>query len=251
MKYTHLLTFLLLCFLHASGQNIPSDSLILSKIYGSADPLGKTYSRELEEDEKAFARFDKVVYRVVYKQELELEEQRIILVIIEAPNFGQHGHQLGYLEFYFLKEKEGGLEIVASILSDGEVPIGDDGGFKILDIGPDKKALISIFESTGNQHYEKTSGISLLSLGELRHLLTINSEYDNSLWKIPDSEDEPCEARSFEEQYEVMENESEWYDIRVHRTEYGFTEGCEERFLKSESEKVYSYIDGEYRVRED
>lgn len=240
-----LIALILLSYIDSFGQEIPPDSLILKKIYGKTDKGGKTYScKYIGEDIYSYQ--DSVVYRIVFKSKINLNNSNYILAILEAPYGTQHGHQFGYQDLYFLKTVRGKAELVDSIKSEWVDPIGDESVFEIIDIGKNKKALISKFQSTGNHHFENTKSIKLLDLNKLTYLLSIYAEYDNSAWKIPESENDDCEAERYIETFEIYNNNSDWYDIKVHRTEYAFTKGCKDNFITIESDKEYKYINGKY-----
>jgi len=236
----------ILSYLNSYSQDIPSDSLILKTIFGKTDKAGKTFSCKYSGDEAIFSYQDSVVYRTVFKSKVNLDNQNLILAIIEAPYGTQNGHQFGYRDIYFLKSQEGKLELVDSVKSDGITPIGDKSAFEVVDIGRNKKALISTFQSTGNQHFENTKNILLLELNNLTYLFSIYAEYDNSSSKPTETENDSCQAERFEETYEIIKTDSEWYNIKVHRKTYGFTKGCKERYITQDSDKEYSYRDGKY-----
>jgi hypothetical protein len=240
-----LITLLLLSYIDSFGQELPSDSYILKKIYGKTDKGGRTYSCKYT-GEDIYSYQDSVVYRIVFKNKINLNNKNLILAILEAPYGTQHGHQFGYQDLYFLTTDGSTAELVDSIKSDGVGPLGDASIYEIVDIGKNKKALISTFQSTGNHHYENTKSIQLLELDKLTFLLSIDAEYDNSAWKIPESENDDCEAERYKETFEIFNNNSEWYDIKVHRTEYGFTKGCKDSFITLESDKQFKYLNGKY-----
>jgi hypothetical protein len=241
-----LIALILLSYIDSFGQEITSDTYILKKIYGTTDKEGKTYSCKYKGDEEIYSYQDSVVYRIVFKTKINLNNNNLILAILEAPYGTQHGHQPGYQDLYFLKVAGGKAELVDSIKSDGIGPIGDTSIYDIVDIGKNKKALISTFQSTGNHHFENTKSIQLLELNQLTYLLSINAEYDNSAWKITESEDDDCHAERYLETFEILNNNSEWYNIRVHRIEFGFTKGCKDSFITLESDKEYKYMNGKY-----
>ncbi len=243
-----LIALILLRFLDSFGQEMPSDSYILKKIYGTTDNGGKTYSCKYKGDEDIYSYQDSVVYRIVFKSKINLNNSNYILAILEAPYGTQHGHQFGYQDLYFFKTVGDNAILVDSIKSEGVGPIGEASTFEVVDIGKNKKALITTFQSTGNNHFENTKSIQLLELNKLTYLRSINTEYDNSGWKIPESENDDCEAERYLETFEIFDNNSEWYDLKVHRIEYGFTKGCKDSFISLESDKEYKYIDGKYIV---
>jgi len=228
------------------SQNLPSDSIVLKKIYGKFENDGKSFKHKLNEEELNFSNKDSICYRIVFKERTCINKRNLILTILEANNSFQHGHQFGYRDYYFIEQFENRIEIIDSIISYDEIPIGDKSNFEIADIGKQKKVLISNFQSTGNDHFEKKLNLYLLEIGKITFLLTIHSEYDNSTWNTPDLENEICEAQKYQENFEIEKNDTDWFNIRIHRTDYKFTNGCKESFIMSEFDKVYSYVNGQY-----
>ena len=235
--------------LHSFCQELPADSLILKCIFGKTDKDGKTYTCPYDGNENIYSYEKSLVYRISFKTAVTLDNKDLILTIAEAPYGTQHGHQFGIWNIYFFKSSANGLVLVDSIKSDGPEPIGDKSEFEIVDIGKNRKAIIFTFQSTGNQHFENTKYVDLLTIHQLKYLMTINSEYDNSVWKMPDSDTAKCSAEKFRESFEILKSDKEWYDIRVHRVDYKFTAGCQNSVIASESEKVYVYTDGKYTER--
>lgn len=244
MKYI-LFALLSLSYIDSFSQNIPSDSTILQNIFGKTAKGGNTFSRD-SVDLEIYSYQDSVVYSVVFKSEVNLDNNNLILVVVVAPYGTQHGHQFGYQDLYFLKVVEGKIDIVDSIKSERVGPIGDQSVFEIVDIGKNKKAIISTFQSTGNQHFENTKHIQLLELNKLTYLFSINAEYDNSCCKTAETDTDSCEAERYEETYEIVKSDLEWYDIKVHHIDFGFTNGCKDSFVKSETDKEYIYIEEKY-----
>ena len=246
MKNTFLLLFLMTC-LNSFAQELPADSIILKKVFGETDKGGITYSRpfDKERNEGICTYEECIVWKIAFKQQVYLQNKNLLLVIIEADDLTQHGHQFGYRDIYFFKQTNNKLELIDSIITDQENPLGDNREFEIIDIGKNRIALVDRFASTGNQHAEDNKGIYLLEIGKLTFLLSVNC-YSNEAWKITDSEDDECEASAYDEKYEIIKNEKEWYDIIIHHTDYGFTKGCKEKYIKFQKDKVFSYTDGKY-----
>lgn len=239
-----LIILLLLSYFVSFAQEIPSDSLIIKTIYGKTDINGNSYTCEYLGKDMVYSYEDSLVFRVVFKSKVNLNNTDYILAILRAPYGTHHGHQFGYKDLYFLKTIQGKLELVDSIKSEFGL-IGDDSKFDIIDIGKNKKALVSKFCSTGNQHYFYSESINLLNLNQLKHLLLVKN-YSNLAWNLPDSENDDCNAQSYVETFEIINNNSDWYDIKVHRIEYGYTKGCKDEFITLETYKTYKYINGEY-----
>ncbi len=228
---------------YSQAQILPSDSLILSKIYGKVDSGKNSYSRAFRGYEGDFTYKKCISYSVVFKQNVELDSGRVLLVIIEAPNSTQTGHQFGYRDFYFFDQT---LSCIDSVLSDSEIPIGDNTAFEIIDIGLHKKALVSNFQSTGNRHFEHTKYLQSLEIGSVTDLFWVDIEYDNSAWEAPEDEHEQCIAQTNENSYEIIKSTKEWFDIKVHCIEYAYSKGCLKRYVKSTSDKNFVYENGEY-----
>lgn len=228
------------------SQDIPSDSIILRKIFGMTDIGGKTVSFKYLGDENIASYQDSVVYKIVFKSTINLKSNKLILAIVEAPYGTLNGHQFGFQNFYFFKLIKGKAEIVDSIKSDGVIPIGDASVFEIVDIGKGKKAIVSTFQSTGNHHFESTQSLSLLELNQLTYLFAVNTEYDNSCCIFTETDNDSCEAERYEEVYEIVKSKSLWYNIKVYHKDFRFTKDCQENFVKSESVKEYIYFEGKY-----
>jgi len=225
------------------SQEFPSDSIILKEVFGATDKGGKTFSSKYKGDENVPSYQDRVVYRIVFKSNYG---NNLILAIVEAPYGTQEGHQFGYQDLYFIKLVGGKVELANSIKSGGLGPIGDESVFEIVDIGKDKKALVSTFQSTGNHHFERTKSMRLLESNKLKYLFSVHAEYSNACCKTTQTENESCEAISYEETYEIVKSNSDWFDIKVHHKDFRFTKGCKESYLSLESDKVYVYNGGNY-----
>lgn len=243
MKYPALLTALIVS-INCYSQDIPSDSIIFCKVFGKTDKCGITYSCKYD-GESVFG-YDDVVYRVGFVKKVKIDNKDLILTILEAPYGLQHGHQLGYQNIYFLKSLPNDFVILDSIKSEGLIPIGDERDYEIVNIGKNRQALIFTFQSSGNSHFEKTKIINLLELNKITELFTINLEYDNSEWNVPDSESDDCKAERYEESYYIIPNEKDWHDIKIHPIDYKFSKGCQDYFISSEKDMVYTFFNGKY-----
>jgi hypothetical protein len=244
MKYIFFV-LILLSQMDSFGQKLPSDSSILGKIFLNTDKGGKTYSCQYS-GEETYSYQDILVYKIVFKTKVFLNNNSLILAIIEAPYGNQHGHQLGYRDLYFFKVVGEKIVLIDSIISDGLIPIGDESIFDIKDIGLNKKALISTFQSTGNQHFENTKIIDLLELNKLTYLFSISSEYDNSSWVITENENDSCRAERFEEVYEIVKTNTEWYNIKVNHKDFRYTNGCKEYYMTIDTNNEYMYFNKQY-----
>ena len=233
MRLLSVITFCLLA-IKAFSQSVPDDAWLLKRIYGKVDKNEKTFARPFREGEGDHSYHKNVTYSVVFKQETDLENQKIWVVIVEAPNSNQHGHSLGYMDLYFFKNTSKGFVLIDSLVSESEEPLGDISDYSIIDIGKGKKALISTFQSTGNHHLENTKTVCHLGIGTLTYLFTIDTEYDNSAWKIPQNETDDCEAEKYTETFEVVKSEKRWFDVKVTHTDFQFTKGCKEEKISAQ-----------------
>lgn len=234
--------------LFSVSQELPTDSLILSKIFGEVDYGGKSYTCEYKGNEISYAYEDSVVYSVTYKGKVKIDNEDLLFTLLEAPYGNQHGHQQGFSDVYYFKVDGREIELFDSIKS-GVIPLGYDRGCDMVNIGNGKTGVIFTFQSDGNGHIETTKGLCLLGLNELTYLLSIDIEYDNTISRGVNSETDSCEAERYHESFEIVESHKEWYDIKVHRANYRFTKGCKERYLHSENDKVYTYSDGKYIIK--
>lgn len=240
-----LLFVLVTVLFNSYGQDLPSDRMILKKIYGKADMGNNTYTRPLQEGEETVI-YDSITFRVAYKTKVNLKNKDIFFVATKAVTGGLYGHDWGYEDFYFFEQIEDDLTLIDSIVSESCNLIGDFDNYSIIEIGANKKALILSFQSSGNRHLECRKGFFLLDIGKLTFLLGIDIEYDNSAWKIPENENDDCEATKYKKEYEIIKSNKEWYDIKFHHTEYGFKKGCKNEYIIQEEDLLYIYKDGEY-----
>jgi hypothetical protein len=237
----------LLVTMQAFSQPVPTDAWLLKRIYGKSDNNNKTFTRPFREGEGDHSYKDSVTYSIVFKQETELGNQKVWVVIVEAPNSSQHGHRLGYMDLYFFKNTPLGFELIDSLVSESESPLGDISDYSIIEIGKGKKALISTFQSTGNQHLENTKTVCHLEIGALTYLFNIYTEYDNSAWKIPLAETDDCAAEKYTETFEVIQSEKSWSDVKVTHTNYQFTKGCKDEKISEAREFTLVYDGKKYQ----
>lgn len=234
---------------HAFCQDIPSDSLILGKIFGKTDRGGKTYSCGYKGYPIPYAYEDTVEYRITFKGKVNIDNEELILSLVEAP-YGNHcGHKFGFSHIYYFKVHEKGIELFDSIKSDGRIFIGHYRRADLLKVGKNRMAIKLTIQGSGNGHMYTSDYLYLFDLNKLTHLITINIEYNNNISRGANSETDSCEVKWYEESFEIIPNDREWYDIKVKRTDYEFTKGCQERYIGSEDEKVYIYQNGEYTAK--
>lgn len=244
-----LLFCLLLHFYKSPGQTVPPDHVILKKIYGKVDKSNNSYTRPGSEEQDGEGRYNPITYKVAYSAIVHLRNSDILFIITKAETAMLHGHVMGYEDYYFFKQKGNDYSLIGSVKSDSDNFIGDENDYTIIEIGKGKKALISTFLSTGNHHLEVDKNFYLLDIGKLTPLLTLDLEYSNEGWKVPENATDDCEAEKFEDTFEIVKSNNEWYDIKVHHVEYGFTKGCEESYVAKETDLIYRYKNDKYIER--
>jgi len=227
-----------------------SDSAILMRLYGSTDKNNVTYTRPIQEGEREFSAKDSITFRIAFSNTIHLAHQDYLFVITEAPNSYQQGCAFGYRNFYFFSEKTTGLVLIDSIVQEGEMPLGDVSEFNMVDIGKDKKALVTTFQNS-HGYFTNTKSLFYVTLGKLTPLLSVNIEYNNADWKIPETENNKCTAEKSSGTFEIIQDEKDWYDIKVTETEYGFTKGCQETYVKKVTAFIYRYNGQEYIEKKD
>lgn len=242
------LLFISVLFLYQLGfsqDELPTNNLLLSKIFESSIK-DSTYTRAATENEmETFDDRDSLTYQVVFKEIIRLNHEKYLIVIIQAEYGSQHGHQFGNTGIYFFQSNENDLFVTDSIVVNME-PIGISGEFDICKIGLKNQALMWTFESSGNQHYEKNISFHLLEPGKLTHLFTVDSEYSNIANVSSGNKDEPCEGFESEETYAIRTSDAEWFDVIVERREFEFENGCLERFQSKKFIKKLSFKNGRY-----
>lgn len=219
--------------------------MILKLIYGKTDITGVSYTRPHRGGEDEFSTSDSITFSIAFQAIVHIENKPFLLVITEAPDSYQQGSSYGYKAFYFFKENEKGFSIVDSIVSDEQEPLGNVSNYQIVDIGKNKEALVSTFQNS-HGYFTQVESLYYITLGALTHLVSITDEYDNSDWNTPETEDDECNAEKSSGSFEIIRDNKDWYDIKVNETEYGFTKGCQESYVKKETESVYSYNGQEY-----
>ncbi len=241
-----LLQIVFLAFGQAWAQQVPPDSVVLKCIFGRLEKDKASASRMMLNASDELERF---TFKIVYKKKVRLGGDEFLFVVTEAPGRYLHGHQLGYTANYFLRTGRERWLVTDSIISDGELPLGDDTEYDIVQIGKNKMALLSTFQSTGNEHFEKTLAINLLEKGRITRLFSIDSEYDNAMWKMDEKNATKCTASKFSNTFEVIQSDKEWYDIKSHRIKYGFKKDCSESFVETESDTYYVHQNGRYAAK--
>lgn len=179
-----------------------------------------------------------------------MNEQEILIVICDATCFMLHGHIFGFRNKYFIKRNSNDFIVVKRYEVEEPNPIGDTPEMQIIWIGKSKSALISPFNSTGNQHYERNITFSLITFEGFKELINIPMDYSNEAWidtNIPEQED--CKIRSHMSTFKVIESDKEWFDINVDKTIDKYSKGCTDRTEIKES-SIYRFIDNKYKLIE-
>ncbi|GEM_PF-7053172 len=242
------LVTILLFISSAIGLSQTTDSAILTTLFGSVDDSGTSFIRKLNSDEKEYSDDEKITFNIVFKKDFKLDNQDVVIVAVKAVCGYEMGYNIGYSNLYFLNNNNGKLSLLCSIITPEVGPIQDAGGFTIVDIGGGHKALVSYIESTGNGHYEKTTYITHIRKEALSGILSIYSEYDNSMW-VAGGSDEECTAEMHQATYEFLKGVSEINDIKITRIDFGFYKGCKRKYKKSETIELYEFKDGQYKLK--
>ncbi|MEQ8530850.1 MAG: hypothetical protein RIB86_03315 [Imperialibacter sp.] len=229
----------------AQAFTIPEDSLVRIAIKESLQKKGISLSCLAPlADEPA-----KIEMNIAFKDTITLGKQVYVLVISVTKTGGLHGHVFGCVNYFFLKDVNNRWEVTAEIFYQESSPIGDDPSYQIVNIGKNRKALLSVFQSTGNSHFEKKTFVQEITLERLTPLLTVDSEYDNSAWRTSEEKGKECEAVRIIQEFEIVKSDQAWYDIMVKESRYGFQKDCETTFLIEATDIVYVYSEGEYVLK--
>lgn len=229
----------------ARALTIPEDSVVRIAVQESLQKKGISLSCMAPlADEPA-----KIEMSIAFKDTITLDKQVYVLAISSTKTGSLHGHVLGCVNYFFLKDVNNRWEVTSGIVSQKSSPIGDDPSYQIVNIGKNRKALLSVFQSTGNSHFEKKTFVQEITLEKLTPLLTIDSEYDNSAWKTSEEGGKDCEAVRITQEFEIIKSDQAWYDVMVKESRYGFQKDCETTFLIEATDIVYVYREGEYVLK--
>ena len=246
MRFVFLAVILFTC--NFIGQSQTTDSAILTTLFGSVDDSSTSFTRKLNSEEKEYSDDEEITFNIIFKKDFKLDNQDVVIVAVKAVCGYEMGYNIGYSDLYFLNNSNGKLSLLSSFKAREVGPIQDVGGFEIIDIGGGHKALVSYIESTGNGHYEKTTYIRHIQKEALYGILSIYSEYDNSMW-VAGGSDEECTAEMHQATYELLKGSSEINDIKVTRIDFGFYKGCKRKYKKSETVELYEFKDGQYKLK--
>ncbi len=218
-------------------------------MYGRCDKARKLYVRPLSDTESMYTYTDSMRYAVVYKKEVKIGGKSYLLNIAEARNSNLHGHQLGFTDFCFLKKNGTKWETASLIVSKEEMPVGDIREYDVVEIGLNKQALVSTFQSTGNNHFERNITLSSLTLSAMPFLLQVDLEYSNEGFIAEGDTTVECEIRESSCEYEILKSAKEWFDVKVHKTVYTYNKGCFDRYVLSEEDILYIHDGKKYVQR--
>ena len=248
MKLVLAVIFILLAG-SSNCQDLPSDSLILKTIFGKVEKVKGDFMfvRSFKEGEDYNSYPNDIRYSVVFKERVHLKGQDIIFIVAGAPLFTLMGDHFEYRQMFFYKtDLLGQLKLIKSIVSKEEVLVGERTEYQVVQIGKNAWGLMDTFHSTGNKHYEQIKGISLLQIGKITGLLSVDTGYDNSAFISEVRDNEECQANCFESTFTIEKSEKEFYDVKVHRTDYKYTKGCKEKLIDKESDSIFIYEKGKY-----
>lgn len=124
----------------------------------------------------------------------------------------------------------------------------DINGFDIIEIGENKKALISKYSHAGNSHEAQAYNLFHLSLNSLKYLGVVDLSYSNWQWNGLDvPEKAPCDrVKEYELSFEVVKNNKAWYDIKQLKKNYKFTRGCKNKYVDSREKLLYKFNGKKY-----
>lgn len=255
-RKTHFFRILLSCgalFVLAFGlkgnaeveSGLPSDSLLLKKLYGKVDPAGTSYTRSPKPEEAELGIKDDLTYAITYKTRIGLRGRPLLLVIAAAPTYLKEGDQRGYRNVFFLQQMGKDWVPVDSVISGPENRLSTGRGYEIVSLGPDQVVLVSTFSSTAKQHYELTQTFELLEVGKLSKLFSLVLEYDNAAF-VASSPNRPCKIEHYVQTYDIERTYNEWFGICVKRTDYSYSKGCKEVLALPPKDQQFEYKNGNY-----
>ena len=185
-------------------------------------------------------------YPITYKSFVEIEQKNYVLVVSTVENGRIHGHTFGCRSLFILQKAAASYKVVNHEIVNDPQPIMDQLSYEIVEIGRGKYALLSIFQSTGNHHYEKNMSLLYIKKHGFDYLLNLPLEYDNAAWNAPQSTEDSCNARKMTQAFEIIKTEKTWYDITVIHRKYSYTQNCEEAELLDETNRLYRFVNDEY-----
>ncbi len=252
---TYLLLFILVFIVSniACSQKIPSDSFLLSTIFGCVDKTKNTVTKNYTNEATKIHPDDKLIYSIILKDFCQVENEQLLIVICRAEGFNLHGHPFGLTNKYLLKQFDNTWKIIHSAVQHEEEmsPIGDDNAISIVEIGQHTSALLFTFNSTGNHHLENNISIYQITVNSYVYIGNIDISYSNESWidleATPDTAE--CMAYGYESTYEIIPSQKDWYDIKLTQQTRTYDKGCKNELLE-ENEIIYSYFNGSYKKSE-
>lgn len=238
-------------------QALPTDREILVHAYGRCDASGKTFRRAATTAELEYSvdHPDTVSYSVVFVSRLRVDSEDVVLAVCHARIHSLQDHEFGYRDYFLFHRKKGRIVLVKSQPDTDFTMLGDRNRFELAGIGRGKMALVSEIACTGSQHHESNRTFYSISRDGIRKLFTIDLAYSNESEVLQekaqaDGSTSPdsgvCLARAFESSYAILPGDKDWWDVRVHRTNFGFTSGCKARLPESEEDYLFAYGDSGY-----
>lgn len=239
----NLFVAILLFLIHLSfSQDIPTDSSIQSilKEHCKTNDID-VYCSNMYDDRKI-----DFIFPILFKDTATLGKQKYLIVISSIENGSMHGHTFGCKNYFFLRNNASTWSVKNQIIETEPQPILDQVEYDIIKIGKEKVALKSVFQSTGNQHYERNMSLSELNSCGLKHIFYLTLEYNNLAWKLPPTSENECNASKIIKTFNIIPSDKEWYDINIIIEKYTYDKGCESEILQSQKKEIYSFTKGKY-----
>lgn len=241
--------FWLVFLIHFTGQaqSLPSDSVLLKILYKKVDKGGKSYTRKCNEEEAKLSHSEEVSYGIRFKGYATVQGQKLLLVVSEA-FLGWMGHRFGFNDRYLLKKQGAVWKVVYAEQDDMPNPIGDGSVWNVVQIGQNKVALLGDFANASGQHYDRSMGLSLITLQGFKSLWDVEFDYSNEAWIQLDSvdADQDCPIESYSSSMEIIKSNKPWFDIKVVKTTPQYLKGCKGIASEKKETHLYVYQQGAY-----
>lgn len=223
--------------------DIPPDYQLLKAIFGSYDADSTTFTRSHKEWEPHHPYYKKVQFSVSYTKQLVLEGKQVLLVVCQAPVGRLHYHNFYTMGYYLFEISQGRWRLFKRFGEDKESMDDDVNGFDIIEIGKNKKALVSKYNHAGNGHMAQAYNLRHLSLDSLKYLGSMDLFYSNWQWNGLDvPEKAPCDrVEEYQLSFEVVKSDKVWYDIKQLKKNYNFTRGCKNKYVDSREKLLYKF----------
>lgn len=238
---------LLLCslFVYAKEDELPSDSLILLSIFNEVDSSGNFYKMENPEYMGQSWVQENISFYVLYKYWIEVNHQKKLFVSTSAYTNSLHGHQMGIKNNYYLLQSEEGLEVDMQPEEDSYSVVGEISD-SIIQIGMNKKALVSYYFSDGNRHFESGITIYLFEEDKLTPVFRTDLLYDNA-HRIDGLRFGECMFSTWKAKYSILNNNQEYFDIQLTKSTSSYDpKTCEDLNQPTSTSTVYKWNGEKY-----